>query len=202
MNEDSASLPIRRLGDKRARKPITADSAVLYTDLDHTLHRTDAYRTRHGLVSGSPDTPFFEYAPVLQHHLAGYPDVVIVLSTAWVQELGFEETCAQFPTASLRERIVDSTYDPRDDLTSVWSWVPRGRQILRHVQHYRLKRWLALDDDRNGFDGYESHLIHCQRTVGLGDADVQALLARRLESMFGSPGSASAAGTSGKGSLK
>ncbi|MFM0277729.1 HAD domain-containing protein [Paraburkholderia sediminicola] len=201
MNEDSTSLPIRRLGDNRGRKPITADSAVLYTDLDHTLHRTDAYRTRHGLVSGSPDTPFFEYAPVLEHHLAGYPDVVIVLSTAWVQELGFEETCAKFPTASLRERIVDSTYDPHDDLTLVWSWVPRGVQILRHVQRCGVKKWLALDDDSAGFEGHEARLIHCQREVGLGDTDVQALLVRRLESMFGSPGSASTTGASRKGRM-
>jgi hypothetical protein len=33
-------------------------AAVQYCDLDHTLHRTDAYRTKDGLMPGSPDTPF------------------------------------------------------------------------------------------------------------------------------------------------
>ncbi|OAJ56010.1 hypothetical protein A6V36_30440 [Paraburkholderia ginsengiterrae] len=170
---------------------MTAASAVLYTDLDHTLHRSDAYRTKHGIIPGSPDTPFFEFANVLEQLLAPFKEVVIVLSTSWVQELGFEETRSRFPTASLRARIVDSTYHPGDELAPVWGYITRGAQVLRHVRHHRLTRWLAVDDDRQGFDGYESHLIHCQRSVGLGDKDVQELFARRLELMFGTPDSLS-----------
>lgn len=42
-----------------------------------------------------------------------------------------------------------------------------------HVKRYGIRDWLALDDNRAGFDGYKSHLIHCQQGVGLRDKDVQ-----------------------------
>lgn len=64
---------------------------------------------------------------------------------------------------------------------------------LRHVSRHGVKRWLAIDDDRTGYQGYEAHLIHCQQGVGLGDKDVQELFARRLELMFGRPDSLSSA---------
>ena len=65
-----------------------------------------------------------------------------------------------------------------------------------HVKRYGIRDWLALDDNRAGFDGYKSHLIHCQQGVGLRDKDVQNFFARRLEWMFGSPDSAAAPATS------
>jgi hypothetical protein len=129
----STRLQIRSVGNMRGTKCVTADSAVLYTDLDHGLHRTDAYRTKHVIMAASPDTPFFEFAPVFEHLLTSYPHIVLMLSTAWVQELGFEETRARFPTASLRARIVDSTYRLGDELASEWSSMSRGRQVLRQV---------------------------------------------------------------------
>jgi hypothetical protein len=164
-----------------------ADSAVLYCDFDHSIHRTDAYRTTDGIVPGSPDTPFFEFAPVLEKLLRPYPKVVLVLSMSWVPELGFTEARDRLPLASLRARLVDATYHPQDEWASVWSTIPRGRQVLGHVRHYGLTRWLAIDDDRAKFDGYEAHLIHCQQGVGLGDKDVQTLFAKRLATMFGLP---------------
>ncbi|WP_408181400.1 MULTISPECIES: HAD domain-containing protein [unclassified Paraburkholderia] len=185
MNRESPERRGRAI-DHQSCSPrrITAASQVLYTDLDHSLHRTNAYRTKDGIVPGSSSTPFFEFADLLERILAPYRDVAIVLSTSWVQELGFEETRSRFPIASLRARIVDSTYHPEDGPVSEWSKIPRGAQVLRHVRRYGLNRWLAIDDDRRGVNGYESRLIHCQHGVGLGDQDVQKLLARRLEQMF------------------
>lgn len=171
-------------------------SFVLYCDFDHTLHATDAYRTGSGLVPGSPKIQFFEFAPILEDMLAPYPPVLIVLSTSWVQELGFTETRNRIPLSSLRARVVGATYDPGDETPSTWSAMSRGSQVLRHVRCYGLKRWLAIDDDRTGFDGYEAHLIHCQQGIGLGDKDVQQLFARRLELMFGPPDSHSHTGAS------
>jgi hypothetical protein len=196
MNGDCSSLSMRGGGEMCRRKTLAADSAVLYTDLDHTLHRTDAYLTKHGIVPGSPETPFFEFAPALERLLDPYSHVVIVLSTSWVQELGFDETRARFPTASLRARVVDATYHAQDELSPIWSNVSRGSQVLRHVRRHGLKRWLAIDDDRAGFEGYAAQLIHCQQTIGLGDKDVQELFAHRLKSMFGPPNSSSDNGAS------
>ena len=189
------------VGGKESVGPhvLTPASAVLYVDLDHTLHRTDAFRTKQGIMPGSTETPFFEFEPVLDNLLSPYPHVGIVLSTFWVLELGFGETRTRFPTASLRARIVDSTYRLGDELASEWSSMSRGRQVLHHVRRHRLTRWLAIDDDRAGFDGYESRLIHCQQGIGLGDKDVQELFARRLKSMFGPPNSSSDNGASPSG---
>jgi hypothetical protein len=89
------------------------------------------------------------------------------------------------PVASRLTRVVDSTFKPHFDLPEVWSLTPRRRQIRRHVKTHGIKKWLALDDMRDGFEGFESHLVHCQRGIGLGDGDVQDLFARRLHSLFG-----------------
>ncbi|MGT2469317.1 HAD domain-containing protein [Paraburkholderia terrae] len=189
------SKATRRRTERRSNT-LGPSAVVLYCDFDHTLHATDAYRTRSGLVPGSPQIQFFEFAPILEHMLAAYPPVLIVLSTSWVQELGFTETRNRIPLSSLRARVVGATYDPDDETASMWSAMSRGSQVLHHVRRYGLKRWLAIDDDRKGFDGYESHLIHCQHGIGLGGKDVQQLFARRLELMFGPPDSLSHTGAS------
>ncbi|WP_165087293.1 HAD domain-containing protein [Caballeronia sp. SBC2] len=158
---------------------------VLYVDFDNCLHRCDAYKTAAGLVPSDPSAIFFEFAGVLEELLAPYPAVQIVLSTSWVEALGFEVARDSLSMASLRARVVDSTFNPGRDLPHVWSQTPRGRQIRRHVETFGIKRWLALDDMRDGFEGVESRLVHCQPGVGLGDKDVQALFVGRLEWMFG-----------------
>jgi hypothetical protein len=55
---------------------------------------------------------------------------------------------------------------------------------------------MAFDDMREGFEGIKEHSVHCQEGVGLGDKDVQQLLARRLEQMFGPPDSIVSRGAS------
>lgn len=171
----------------------SSDSAILYTDFDNTLHAAHAYMTTSGIVAGSPSVTLFEFAPILEDLLAPYGQVRIVLSTSWVEVLGYEEARSRLPLESLRNRVVGATYDPQSSQASVWSSTARGIQVLRHVRRHGVKRWLAIDDDRSGFEGYESRLIHCQQGVGLGDKDVQQLFARRLELMFGQPDSLSSA---------
>jgi len=61
---------------------------VLFTDFDNCLHRSDAYRTRRGIVPADPNAVLFEYAPILELLLEPYPDVNLVLSTSWVEVLG------------------------------------------------------------------------------------------------------------------
>jgi hypothetical protein len=189
-NKETTMTTYSRVGE------LDADSAVLYLDFDNCTHRSDAYKTADGIVSSDPSVTFFEFAGVLDQLLAAYPSVLIVLSTSWVEALGFEGARDSLPIASLRARVVGSTFNPQFDLPHVWSQTPRGRQIRRHVETHGIENWLALDDMREGFEGAESHLIHCQPGVGLGDKDVQELFARRLKSMFGPRNSSSDNGAS------
>jgi hypothetical protein len=165
---------------EQSQRTVDETSPVLYIDFDNCLHSCDAYKTRRGIVPSDPTVRFFEFAGVLETTLAPYRDVVIVLSTSWVEVLGFKETRARLPIASLRERVIDATYQPDSELAMRWSAMSRRQQILEHVRRNGIKRWLAVDDMRAGFDGYETHLVHCQQGVGLGDKDVQRVLAERL----------------------
>lgn len=160
-----------------------SSSFVLYADYDHCLHSCDAYVTATGVVPSEPSAPFFEFAAVLEDLLAPYPALQIVLSTSWVEVLGFEEARDSLPLASLRARVVGATFNPEEHLMRAWREIPRGQQVRRHAERYGIKRWLAIDDMRAGFDGYETHLVHCQQGVALGDKDVQRVLAERLLAM-------------------
>ncbi|MFT4437894.1 HAD domain-containing protein [Caballeronia sp. 15715] len=170
---------------RSSMRKLNGDAQVLYVDFDNCLHRCDAYKTAAGSVPSDPSAIFFEFARVLEELLSPYPAVQIVLSTSWVEALGFEVARASLPMPSLRARVVDSTFNPDRDLPYVWSQTPRGQQIRRHAKTFGIKRWLALDDMRGGFEGAESRLVHCQPGVGLGDKDVQIRFVERLEWMFG-----------------
>lgn len=169
------------------RRELDALSPVLYVDFDNVTHRCDAYKTEQGIVPSAPAGRFFEFAPVLEKLVRPYPTLQIVLSTSWVEVLGFDEARAQLPIASLRARVVDCTYHPNSEFVASWSTMPRGQQVLRHVRRHGIQRWLAIDDMRAGFEGNEAHLIHCQQGVGLGDKDVQGLFAKKLTTMFRPP---------------
>jgi len=161
---------------------------VLFLDYDNCIHRSDVYRTTNGLVHGDSRGALFEYAPLLEQLLAPFPQVQIVLSTSWVREVGFDRARDAIPQAGLRARVVGSTYDPRILTASNFLALQRGTQILQYVKRQRLYMWLAIDDRRDGFESCTDRLIHCQPGVGLGDRDVQALAARRLQGMFNAKG--------------
>jgi HAD domain in Swiss Army Knife RNA repair proteins len=169
--------------EEGAFETLDSSAFVLYLDFDHCLHSCDAYVTAAGIVPSEPSATFFEFAGVLENLLVPYPALRIVLSTSWVQALGFEPARDSLPLASLRARVVGATFNPEENLERAWRETPRGQQVRRHAERYGIKRWLAIDDMRAGFDGYETHLVHCQQGVGLGDKDVQRVLAERLLAM-------------------
>ena len=175
---------------------LSQDAYVVFLDIDNTLHATDVYLSDGKVVSGSPSVPLFQFAPILEAFLTPYPVAAIILSTSWVPVLGYEFTVAHLPLESLRARVRGATFESEDAADEGWPDLPRGTQVLRFVRRHKLKYWLAIDDMRAGFDGYEAHLIHCQTGVGLGDKDVQQLFAQRLELMFGPSNSSSDNGAS------
>jgi hypothetical protein len=96
----------------------------------------------------------------------------------------------------VRARVRGATFEQDDGMDADWLRLPRGTQVRRFVRRHKVKHWLAIDDERVGFEGCESCLVHCQVGVGLGDTDVQRLFARRLELMFGPPDCLSYVGAS------
>ncbi|GAB3630224.1 HAD domain-containing protein [Pandoraea terrae] len=157
---------------------------MLFLDYDNTLHRSDAYLTEQGVVASSRGVELFEFAPLLEQMLRPYPDVSIVLSTDWVGAIGFEPARDALPSVSLRERVIAATYDAAGTSVDRFSSMTRGGQVLRFVARYRVKSWLAIDDRLDGFAHCVERLVHCQPGVGLGDRDVQDMLARKLRWMF------------------
>jgi hypothetical protein len=164
---------------------VRGGTPVLFLDFDNSIHRCDAYMTPQGTVPSDPTATLFEFTSILESTLRPYPSLRIVLSTSWVEALGYTVARDRLPSEPLRSRVIGATCYPQTADMQIWSTISRGRQILRYVRRHRLKHWLALDDMREGFEGTESHLVHCQPGVGLGDKDVQAVFASRLESMFG-----------------
>ncbi|RDK09145.1 HAD domain-containing protein [Cupriavidus lacunae] len=157
---------------------------VLFVDYDNCLHRSDAYVVGEDVVASEPGVVLFEYAGILEQLLEPYPDVKIVLSTDWIQVFGFERARDALPIAALRERVIGATY-PDDDTNALqFSTLTRGEQVLRYVAKHRLRSWLALDDRKDGFESCMLNLVHCQRSVGLGDCDVQRMLRDRLYVTF------------------
>ncbi|MBB5462343.1 HAD domain-containing protein [Paraburkholderia sp. Cpub6] len=159
--------------------------AVLFLDYDGTLHRGPTYRTRRGIVSSDPERiALFEFAPLLDALLKPYPQLEIVLSTSWVPVLGFKRAKKFLPT-SLRERVVGATFHSMYADAFAWPTIGRGIQVLRYVGVHRLRRWLAIDDQDDGAEGYEKHFVKCNQALGLGDSETVELLQCRLAEQFG-----------------
>lgn len=160
---------------------------VLFLDFDGVIHRLAALRTRRGLVSSDPSIQLFEYASVLEEVLRPYDEVEIVLSTSWVPTLGFNRARDALPLASLRARVAGATYHSRYHDAKFWPIIGRGIQVLRYVHVHRLHHWLAIDDQVDGFDDRDEHVVRCDERLALGDSGTVALLRRRLAEQFGAP---------------
>lgn len=172
------------MNEKLDKDESTSNRQVLFLDYDGVLHRLGAIRTRRGVVSAGPSITLFEFAPVLVECIAPYPSVEIVLSSSWVRVLGYERAKNALPTA-LKERVVGATYHSR--YSDAWAWpsIGRGVQVLRYVKVHRLTRWVAIDDEIDGFDEFLFHVVQCDEKLGLGELAIQRLLHARLAEQFG-----------------
>lgn len=160
---------------------------ICYLDYDAVLHDGNVLRNRvKGMYIKTPGRSFFEWMPILEDLLAPYPDLKIVLSTTWVRELGFKE--AQFElSASLRARVIGSTFLHPKIVKAAFDTMPRGMQIWGDVERRNPSHWFALDDDAFGWPVWcKENLIQTSSQAGLSDQAVQERVRQRLVEIYGS----------------
>jgi hypothetical protein len=158
------------------------ESPVLYLDFDGVLHPDEVYRIRGRIILQCDGMNLFEWAPLLAEHLEPYPDLRIILSTSWVRVLSFSEARAWLPD-SLASRVIGATWHSAMD-KHWWINLSRYQQVSLHAKRHRITRWLAIDDDTQGWpDGGRGQLVHTDSLLGIATPATQALLRRKLEDL-------------------
>jgi hypothetical protein len=163
----------------------TSTRRVIFLDFDGVLHRGDVYRTPNGIVPLRPSVDLFEFAHLLAESIEPYPRVRLVLSTSWVSAIGFKRTREFLPLPELRSRVTGATFYSKFRDRRAWNEIPRGEQIKRYVARHNLATWLAIDDRDDGFEDVQTHLVHCDKHLGLGSVDAQLALQQALREKFG-----------------
>jgi hypothetical protein len=159
---------------------------ICYLDYDAVLHDGNVLRNRtRGMYIKTPGRAFFEWMPILDELLAPYPDLQIVLSTTWVQELGFNEAKYEL-SPTLRERVIGATYLHPKIVKVEFDTKPRGMQIMGDVERRKPSHWFALDDDAFGWPAaHKDKLIQTTDNLGLSDPAVQEQVRARLAKIYG-----------------
>jgi hypothetical protein len=165
---------------------------ILFLDFDGPLHPDAAYRIPgKGIVLKTCNVPdefadaeLFCHVPRLEAVLADFPAVRIVLSTSWVEAIGFSRAKARLSPA-LQERVIGATYHKH--YTPRWHYQTRFEQILEHVGRHRLgSRWVAIDNDNTGWPDIQyDNLVLTDDYAGLGDPATLARLVDRLRWLCG-----------------
>lgn len=161
-------------------------SRVLYLDFDGVLHPAAVWLKTENNASPvleeryASEHALFEHSRTLEELLAPYPDVRLVLSTAWVLVHGIDYAATRLPRA-LRERVVGSTFDANRDGAHFTS-VARGYQVVADAQRRGLRHWIALDDDvRDWPKGHRHRLIPTDPVHGLSSPIAVGALTRWLQ---------------------
>jgi hypothetical protein len=156
---------------------------IFFLDFDGVLHPARTVMGQHG-PELTGDGSLFMWADRLAELLALHPHVQIVLSTSWARHMSFEQV-RDFLPVLLRRRVVGSSwhriqYDSdfsRGLQLSYWHKSSRYQQVKRWVKVHRLRRWVAIDDDAEGWDQSDrSRLVRTDPETGLSDPFVIARL--------------------------
>lgn len=141
---------------------------ILFLDFDGVLHPDEAYFVRGKVVQLRADGhTLFEHAELLAEVLDAHQDVHVVLSTSWVQALGFNAAKARLPE-QLQARIMGSTWHSAGNKYE-WNALTRYQQIMRYVLRHNVQDWLAIDNDDYGWPANKRHLlVHTDDWMGLG----------------------------------
>lgn len=156
-------------------------SVVLYLDFDGVLHREQVlWHPKRGAFAAPPGFLLFEHTGLLAEMLGPYPELRIVLSTAWVRTYGCYGTAKRLPP-SLRERVIGATFHSRMNLLEFME-KPRGQQVGEDVMRRRPRAWIAIDDDREGWHlELRDHVVITDERYGISARESIAALTAHLE---------------------
>lgn len=160
------------------------DELLLYLDYDGVLHHEHClWHPKIGAYLSAPDGyVLFQYAELLEQLLAPYPQVQIVLSTAWVRRYGCSRTAKNLRPA-LRSRVIGATYHSsmrEHEFTAL----PRGLQVWSDVARRKPSDWLAIDDVDEGWPEHSlSHYVRTHQHDGISDPAVLVEFQEKLGRM-------------------
>ena len=160
---------------------------VLYLDFDGVLHHENVlWHPRRGAYLKAPAKfTLFQHAELLEHLLAPYPDVKIVLSTSWVRQYGCSKAAKNLPW-KLRERVIGATFHSQMDEAEFTS-ASRGMQVWSDVTRRLPWRYLALDDDHMDWPKWAlDDFVRTHPEHGISDPAVLEELKQKLARKFGS----------------
>ena len=161
-----------------------AGKLVLYLDFDGVLHHENVlWHPKKGPYLCAPSRyTLFQHAELLAELLEPFPDVQIVLSTAWVRSYGCANTAKRLPTA-LRKRVIGATFHSRMD-ESEFADTPRGLQVWRDVVRRNPQDWLALDDDHEDWPKWcLENYVQTHAHEGISDPPVLAKIRDKLANL-------------------
>ena len=157
---------------------------ILYLDYDGVLHHENVlWHPKIGAYLSAPDGyVLFQHAELLEQLLAPYPQVRIVLSTAWVRRYGCLKTAKNLRPA-LRQRVIGATYHStvrEPEFTAL----PRGVQVWSDVIKRQPRGWLALDDVDEGWPAHAlPHFVRTHEQDGISEPEVLAEFQEKLGKM-------------------
>jgi hypothetical protein len=131
------------------------------------------------------------WADPLAELLAESSHVQIVLSTSWARHLPFEQV-RDFLPVPLRRRVIGSTWhaihtDPefsRGLQLSYWQDSTRYQQVKRWVNVHHLRRWVAIDDETNGWgEAGRDKLVATNNNLGPSAPSARVRLAAAVGNM-------------------
>ncbi len=158
---------------------------ILYLDFDGVLHHERVYfePERGFFIHAGPQFSLFQHAELLSDLLRPYPNVKIVLSTAWVRQLGAEGAASKLPL-ELRTRVIGSTSDRCLNEDDFWQ-MPRGQQVSQDVLIRTPTHVIALDDSDDGWPpALKDCLVVTDSVLGISEPEVLELLKQRLRLVF------------------
>lgn len=127
----------------------------------------------------------FEHTGSLVELLKPYPEVAIVLSTSWVQVLGYDKALGHLP-AALAGRVIGATYHSGMRHEREFEQMSRGQQVLADVQRRAPSAWVAVDDDGELWPAeHVGKLVLSHSDAGIGEPGVRAHLEAALAREFG-----------------
>lgn len=171
----SASLPRPRRGQ---------GERILYLDYDGVLHHENVlWRAGRGIFAGPPGFVLFEHAPLLERLLEPFPSVRIVLSTSWVRVIRYSRAVERLPRG-LQERVIGATFHSEMN-EEVFTWKPRGQQVLEDAARREPKDWLALDDTDEGWPAeVRNRVLITDESLGIATPGMADRITAALKRMF------------------